>query len=93
MADQTPAPHWAEDPYWTDALEGYHRLRDEGQTRLTLDLTAIEEAAHGGDGLAFRLKDAMLSVQEHEADEGFRGAPRVLLALLVRLQELSQGRP
>jgi hypothetical protein len=59
--------------------------------RLTLDLTAIEEAAHRGDGPAYKLKDAMLSVQEHEANEGFRGAPRVMLALLVRLQELSQG--
>ena len=72
MADQTPAAYWADDRYWTDALERYHRLRDEGQTHLTVDLTAIEEAAHRDDGPAFRLKDAMLSVQEHEADEGFR---------------------
>jgi len=84
--------HWSHDPYWTDALESFYRLRDEGKTRLSLDLPAIEEAAFDGDGPAYKLMDAMESVRTQEGMEGCRGAGRVLLALLVRLHELSRGR-
>ena len=89
---EQPAWHWSHDRYWTDALEVLYRLRDEGQTRLTLDLTAIEEIAFRGDGPAYKLMDAMESVRTQEGMEGYRGAPRILLALLMRLRELS-GNP
>lgn len=84
--------HWAEDTYWTDALDQLQQLRESGKTQITLDLKAIEEVAYNGDGPAYKLMDAMLSVHELETWDGYRGAPRVMLALLVRLQELSRRR-
>jgi hypothetical protein len=83
--------HWAEDPYWTDALSEFVRLRDSGDTSWTLDIRRIEEAAFSGDSPAYRLMDAMISVKEHEGMDGCRGAPRLLLALLVRLKEISES--
>jgi hypothetical protein len=44
------------------------------------------------DGPAYKLMDAMVSVKEQDGMEGFRGAPRVLLALLLRLEELSEAK-
>lgn len=82
--------HWSEDRYWTDALERFHHLEADGQTQLTLNLPAILEVAFNGDGPAYKLMDAMVSVREQEDVDGFRGAPRIMLALLMRLQELSQ---
>lgn len=52
--------HWSEDTYWTDALERLYRLREEGKTQLTLDLTAIEEIVFNGDGPAYKLMDAII---------------------------------
>lgn len=83
--------HWAEDTYWTDALDRLYQLREEGQTQLILDLAKIQEVAYDGDGPAYKLMDAMLSVKEHEGWEAFRGAPRVMLALLIRLEEVSRS--
>lgn len=82
--------YWADDTYWTEAIETLERLRGVGCTTLTLDLTAIEAVAYHGDGPAYKLMNAMVSVQEHEGWDGYRGAPRVMLALLVRLAEVSK---
>ncbi len=82
--------HWSDDVYWIAALDRLHQLRDNGQTELTLDLTRIEEVAFREDGPAYKLMDAMCSVRDHERMDGFRGAPRIMLALLVCLEELSR---
>lgn len=83
--------HWSEDSYWTEALEEYHRFRDSGQTELSLNIKAIEDAIYNGDGPAYKIMEAMGSVQELEGYDGFRGAPRLVLALLMRLNEISKG--
>jgi len=51
-------------------------LREGGEQELKLDLGAME---------------AMVSVWQQEGYEGHRGAPRVLLALLMRLGEISKN--
>jgi len=85
--------HWSNDPYWTEALNKLSKLRDKkGETTFELDLAAIEKAASIEDGPAYKLMKAMVSVNEQEGMEGFRGAPRVLLALLVRLEEISKAK-
>ena len=83
--------HWSKDKYWTEALEQFQRLQEDDQTQITLDITAILRVAFNGDGPAYKLMDAMVSVYEHEGMDSFKGAPRVMLALLVRLQELSRS--
>ena len=87
----TQTRHWSEDAYWSEALEQLHRLQEDGQTQIILDLPAILAVAFRGDGPAYKLMEAMVSVQEQEGMEGFKGAPRVMLALLVRLEELSHS--
>ncbi len=82
---------WGEDNYWTDAMETYHRLREDGKTQMILDLAATENVIFNGDGPAYRLMHAMVSVWQREGWEGYRGAPRVLMALLTRLEEISRG--
>jgi len=88
--DDSSVPHWSEDPYWTDALEAYYLRRDSADTRITIDLKTITEAAFSGDSPAYKLLDAMRSVWEHEGWDGCRGAPRVMFALLMRLADLSE---
>ena len=83
--------HWSEDRYWTDAADGYSTLREGGVNTVTLDLDAIEQVIYNGDGPAYRLMEAMDSVLKEESDEGFRGAPRLVLALLLRLKEISEA--
>ena len=84
--------HWSNDPYWTEALNKFFNLRDKkGKTTFELDLAAIEKAASTEDGPAYKLMKAMVSVNEQEGMEGFRGAPRIMLALLVRLEEISKA--
>ncbi|MGJ0484358.1 MAG: hypothetical protein ACR65R_07475 [Methylomicrobium sp.] len=83
--------HWSGDSYWTDALEAYCKLREDGQRELTLDLDAIEEELFDGDSPAYRAMKAMVSVWQQESYEGHKGAPRVLLALLMRLGEISKN--
>lgn len=83
--------HWAEDRYWTEALDQFEALRQSGT--VTLDIASIERGASAGDGPAYRLMEAMVSVWQQEAWEAHRGAPRVMLALLVRLAELSGSLP
>jgi hypothetical protein len=80
--------HWSDDPYWTEALDGFCADRDAGATTITLDIKAIEEVIFNGNGPAYRLMDAMASVLEHEGMDGCRGAPRLTLALLHILKNL-----
>ena len=79
--------HWASDQYWIRALDAYHELRNDGQDSIHIDLRTLEESLFNGDGPAYKLMDAMCSVKELEGHEGFRGAPRLVLALLSILNE------
>ena len=54
-----------------------------------MDINRIQEAAFSSNGPVYGLMNAMVSVWQQEGREGHRGAPRVLMALLVRLAELS----
>lgn len=85
--------HWSEDAYWVDALEAYQEERIRGRSRIVLDLDAIEAEIHADSGPAYRLLRAMESVWTMEGMDGMRGAPRLVLALLERLDELSRDRP
>lgn len=80
-------PHWSSDSYWNDALARYQELRENGQTSITIDLNALEEKIFNGDSPAYRMVEAMSSVREHEGYDGYRGAPRLVLALLALLNE------
>jgi hypothetical protein len=82
--------HWSEDRYWAKALHAYSAARRAGRRRLELDLDRIEAVAFLGDGPAYRLMEAMESVRELEGEDGYRGAPRLMLALLERLREISE---
>ena len=64
--------HWAEDHYWTEALERYNAARQRGETTIALDLSAIEKVAFDGDGPVYRLMEAMSSVQECEGEDDYR---------------------
>ena len=79
--------HWSEDPYWTEAADRFHNLRAKGAKQLVIDLDAIDAKLYDGDGPAYRVLEAMLSVHEHEGMDGYRGAPRIVLALLQILSE------
>jgi hypothetical protein len=85
--DDPTVRHWSEDPCWTDALETCYVRHDRADSRITIDLKAVTEAAFSGDSPAYKLLDAMQSVWEQEGWDGCRGAPRVLFALLIRLAE------
>lgn len=82
--------HWSSDPYFTDALDRYTTARDSDQKTIELDISLIESIIFNGDGPAYRLMEAMNNLQETEGDEGHRGAPRILLAVLQHLKELSE---
>lgn len=83
--------HWAEDPYWVGAADRFYEHRKEGAKQLVIDLDAIDETLYDGDSPAYRLLEAMLSVHQHEGMGGFRGAPRLVLALLQILSEQGQN--
>jgi hypothetical protein len=88
MGDHQRSRHWAEDPYWTEALDRYVRRRSR-RRKLTIDINQMEAVIYQGDvSPAYRLMDAMCSVREQEGDEGYRGAPRLVLALLQLLSEI-----
>jgi hypothetical protein len=78
-------PHWSEDPYWTNALERYYAARDSGETKIEIDFAALEASIFNGEGPAYRLMHAMCSVHALEGMDGYRGAPRLVLALLAIL--------
>lgn len=82
--------HWASDPYWTSALEQYYKIRDSDTERLNIDLHLLEEQIFTTDSPAYRMVEAMCSVKEHEGCDGYRGAPRLVLALLVLLNKQCQ---
>jgi len=86
--DDSQAYYWAKDPYWTEALAAFMHARQSGAKTITLDVEAILASVFQGDGPAYRLLHAMASVKTHEGLDGHRGAPRLVLALLQRLQEL-----
>lgn len=77
--------HWSENPYWTDALRDYRSLRDRGEKSIEIDLEKLEQFIFNGESPAYQLMQAMRSVEEHESWDGYRGAPRLVLALLVLL--------
>lgn len=83
--------HWSEDDFWVGALSRYAAAREAGMNQVTIDVDRLEDVVYDGDGPAYRLLEAMLSVQEHEGWDGCRGAPRVLLALLQVLGEMSRN--
>jgi hypothetical protein len=91
MAANHEIPHWSSDPYWSEALESYHQLRKR-RRRLVIDLEQIEREIVNGDSPAYHLVDAMHSVHVHDGSDGYRGAPRLVLALLGKLAELSTER-
>ena len=78
--------YWADDPYWTNALESLVEFRQNGGRCVTIDLDKIDATLFNGDGPAYRLLEAMQSVLEREGVDGYRGAPRLVLALLWTLQ-------
>lgn len=81
-------PHWSEDRYWNDAQMEYCHLRDSGQSEISLNIAAIERDIYDASSPAYRLMDAMCSVKEHDGHEGFKGAPRLLLAVLPLLSNM-----
>jgi len=84
-------PHWSDDPYWATALTALATARSRKAEKLVIDLAAIESIAFLENGPSFRLMKAMVSVWQRESSDSFQGAPRVMLALLVRLAELSEN--
>lgn len=85
------ARHSSENEFWVSALARYEAAREAGMRQVVIDLDKLDAVIFDGDGPAYRLLEAMLSVREHEGWDGCRGAPRVLLALLYILGELSEG--
>lgn len=83
--------HWSSDDYWTVALENYYRIRDGGTSKIELDLESLEGKIFDGDSPAYKMVDAMCSVKEHESWDGYKGAPRLVLALLALLHELESN--
>ena len=80
-----PAPHWSQDPFWRTAYDRYLALCESGTTELRIDLEAAALALAADDGGGYRLMRAFESIRESEAEEGYRGVPRLLLALLATL--------
>lgn len=86
-------PHsewWGNQPYWADALHDISKAMEDGDRVVTIDVKAIESPLFEENGPAMRLMNAMNSVLEHESYDGYRGAPRLVLALLWKLQEMSE---
>lgn len=79
--------HWSSDTYWTDALNKYKNIRVSGESILKIDLHTLNEMIFDGDSPAYKMIEAMCSVKEHEGWDGYRGAPRLVLALLALLNE------
>lgn len=83
--------HWGEQRYWTDALNAISEAIQDGGRTVTIDIKRIEPSLFDATGPAFKLLDAMVSVSENESWDGYKGAPRLVLALLWKLQEMSEG--
>jgi hypothetical protein len=92
MSDSQVRRHWADDPYWTEPLERYVSRRRR-RRKIVIDIHRMEAVIYRGDiSPAYRLMDAMCSVREHEGAEGYRGAPRLVLALIQLLSEIDERR-
>ena len=83
--------HWSEDQYWTAALDRFYEARVGGKQRITIDLDKIDRNMYASDGPAFRLMEAMVSVRQDEGEDGYRGASRLVFALLQILGETSEA--
>lgn len=78
---------WSSDRYWTAAFENDLAPRESGQRSINIGLAVLESVIFDGDSPAYKLVEAMCSVKEHEAWDGHRGAPRLVLALFVKINE------
>ncbi|WP_448580368.1 hypothetical protein [Thermaurantiacus sp.] len=87
--------HWYDDSYWVGSLDRYLAHRDGGARTLTIDISAVEGAIFRGEGPGYRLFEAMNSIRNDasEQSEGFRGVPRLCLAFLMHLHEISERGP
>jgi len=54
--------YWANDHYWTEALDKYCELKDKGKKKFVIDLEKLSEVVYDGDGPAYKLMEAMVSV-------------------------------
>lgn len=81
---------WGNKRYWIDALDSISKAMEDGGRIVTIDVKKIDKLLFEGDGPAYMLLDAMRSVIEHEVWDGCEGAPRLVKALLWKLQELSE---
>lgn len=81
---------WGEDSYWSEALDNIEKLRQEDINLVTIDLEKIDAVMFNAEGPAYRLLEAMKSVLEHESYDGYRGAPRLIYALLWQLKQISE---
>ena len=78
---------WTQDPYWQRGTKLLEELREK-EEKIVIDLSDLEKYVYDGDGPAYKLMEAMAEIRDTEGDSGFRGAPRVLLALLANLNSL-----
>ena len=77
--------HWSQDPFWREAYERYVALYARGTREVRIDLDYAARQLSATDGVGYRLMQALDSVREHEADDGYKGVPRLLQALLATL--------
>lgn len=70
-------------------LDNIEKLRREGNSVVTIDLTKIDDAMFNAEGPAYRLLEAMKLVLEHESYDGYRGAPRLIYVLLWELKQIN----
>ena len=90
----TTQPHSISDIYASFDAATYQIFRAamvRETSTFTLDLARVEKAAFQGNGPAYKLMEAMVSVVQHEDLDGCRGAPRLLLAVLVHLANISNS--
>ena len=83
--------HWSEDCFWVEAMGKYHKIINSGKTEINLNLDDIEKIIFDGGSPAYKLMHAMHSVHELERHDGYRGAPRLALALLLTLMDLTSN--
>lgn len=62
----------------------------DGACLVTIDVKKIGDQLFMENGPAYKLLSVMNSVSEHEGYEGFKDAPRLVLAFLWKLQEMSE---
>ena len=81
---------WGEDSYWSEALDNIEKLLQGDNSLVIIDLAKIDAVMFNAEGPAYRLLEAMKSVLEHESYDGYRGAPRLIYALLRQLRQISE---